>query len=269
MGYARVSRSKLLTANHMREIQAKLAQNHAGFRKLPGTALKDGRGHGIHTPPQGPAVIVHLMRDLERFINDDGAFDADPLVKMAIVPHQFESIRPSYDGNGHTGRIVNLLYLVNKGLLDAAVLYLSRAIVRQKPTYYRLLQAVREQADAPAVWRQWVLYVLAAVAQTAAQTLVTVCEIKAALMDYKHRIRAAHRFDSQDLINNLFMHAYTKIEYVERELKVSRLTATRYPDVLAADGFVRKTKVGRSNYDVNQALDAILTRACMVDGASS
>jgi Fic family protein len=271
VGFELVQGTGLLTANHMIEVQAELEQNRAGFRRLPGTALKDGAGRVVYTPPQDPAAIVELMRDLERFINDDEAFDADPLIKMAVVHHQFESIHPFYDGNGRTGRIVNVLYLVNKGLLDTPVLYLSRAIVRHKPDYYRLLQAVREQADAPArsgeAWQEWLLYMLAAVEQTAAQTIGTVTDIKAALLDYKHRIRAAHRFYSQDLINNLFMHPYTKIEFVERDLKVSRLTATRYLDALTADGFVQKVKVGRSNYYINRALNAILTRAEMVEGA--
>lgn len=266
VGFERVRRTGLLTANHMIEVQAELEQNDAGLRRLPGTALKDGAGRVIYTPPQDPDTIVALMRDLDRFINDDGLFDADPLIKMAIVHHQFESIHPFYDGNGRTGRIVNVLFLVNKGLLDAPVLYLSRAIVRQKSTYYHLLQAVREQSDAPEAWQAWVLYMLTAVEQTAAQTLTTVTEIKAALLDYKHRIRASHRFYSQDLINNLFTHPYTKIEFVERDLRVSRLTATKYLDALTTSGFVQKIKVGRSNYYINRALNAILTRAEMVEG---
>ena len=184
------------------------------------------------------------MSDLERFINDDDAFDADPLIKMAIAHHQFESIHPFYDGNGRTGRIVNVLYLVNKGLLDIPVLYLSSAIVRSKPDYYRLLQAVREQADAPALWQEWVLYLLAAVETTAQQTIAPSPTSRLHCLDYKHRIRAGFKFYSQDLINNLFMHPYTKIEFVERDLKVSRLTATKYLDALAAAGFVQKVKMG-------------------------
>jgi Fic family protein len=265
VGYGLVRQTGLLTANHMLAIQAELEQNNAGFRKLPGTTLKNQHGAVVYTPPQDPAQVVALMTDLERFINDDGAFDADPLIKMAIAHHQFESIHPFYDGNGRTGRIVNVLYLVNKGLLDIPVLYLSSAIVRSKPDYYRLLQAVREEADAPArleqVWQEWVLYLLAAVETTAQQTIRTVTDIKAALFDYKHRIRADFKFYSQDLINNLFMHPYTKIEFVERDLKVSRLTATKYLEALAGAGFVQKVKVGRSNYYVNVDLNSILTRA--------
>lgn len=268
VGYRKVKDTGLLTANHMIEIQAELEQNQAGFRRLPGTALKNGVGQVVYTPPQDPAAVVELMRDLERFINDDTTFDVDPLIKMAIIHHQFESIHPFYDGNGRIGRIVNVLYLVQKGLLDIPVLYLSKHIVRHKPDYYRLLQAVRERDDEPALWQEWAMYMLAAVEETAQQTIRTVTDIRAALMDYKHRIRAQFKFYSQDLINNLFSHPYTKIEFIERDLKVSRLTATKYLDGLAAQGFVEKVKIGRSNYYINVVLNAILTREELVDGAT-
>ena len=267
IGYRLVRKTELLTANNIIEIQAELEKNNAGFRKLPGTVLKTDRGETVYTPPQDPASVVALMRDLESFINDDSTFDADPLIKMALVHHQFESIHPFYDGNGRTGRIVNVLYLVQKDLLEIPVLYLSRHIVRTKADYYRLLQAVRDSGDAPEAWEAWVLYILTAVELTAHQAIKTITDIKAALMDYKHRIRAAFKFYSQDLINNLFTHPYTKIEFVERDMKVSRLTATKYLEALTVGGFIRKVKVGRSNYYINVALNAILTRADMVEDA--
>jgi len=255
VGYAAVRSSGLLTNNHILDIQAALEHNHAGFRKLPGTALKAEGGRVVYTPPQNPDTIAALMTDLERFINDDGLFDADPLVKMALIHHQFESIHPFYDGNGRTGRIINVLYLVKQGLLDSPVLYLSRHIVRTKPDYYRLLQDVREQDH----WEAWVLYMLTAVERTASEGIATIHAIKSLLLDTKHRLRAGYRFYSQDLINNLFSCPYTKIEFVERDLKVSRLTATRYLDALVDGGFLIKRKVGRSNYYINQPLYAILT----------
>lgn len=263
VGFEQVSQSGLLTVNHIIQIQAELEQNNAGFRKLPGTALKDGAGQTVYTPPQDPNEIIALMRDLERFINDGEIFDADPLIKMALIHHQFESIHPFYDGNGRTGRIINVLYLVKEGLLDIPVLYLSRYIVRTKPDYYRLLQSVRE-LDA---WEEWVLYMLTAIEATATDTIDTIHAIKAALMDAKHRIRAQHKFYSQDLINNLFMHPYTKIEFVEHDLKVSRLTATKYLDALTQSGFLQKQKKGRTNYYINLALNAILTRESMKEGS--
>ncbi|MDD4978733.1 MAG: Fic family protein [Gallionella sp.] len=254
LGYEQVRESGLITANHIIAIQSELEQSHAGFRKLPGTALKNNRGETVYAPPQDPSEIIALMRDLERFINDDALYQVDPLIKMALLHHQFESIHPFYDGNGRTGRILNVLYLVKEGLLEVPVLYLSSHIVRTKADYYRLLQKVRDD-DA---WEEWVLYMLEAVEQTAGQTLTTVQDIKAALFDYKHRIRAGFKFYSQDLINNLFAHPYTKIEFVQRDLGVSRLTATKYIDALAEAGFVQKHKIKGSNYYINVALNQIL-----------
>ena len=246
--------SGLLTTNNIIEIQGELERNNAGLRRLPGTALKDGEGQTVYTPPQDPAMILELMGSLERFINTPELFTADPLIKMALIHHQFESIHPFYDGNGRTGRILNMLYLVREGLLDIPVLYLSNYIVRTKDDYYRLLQSVREQDR----WEEWVLYMLEAVEQTAAQTIVTIHTIKAALFDYKHRIRSGYKFYSQDLINNLFAHPYTKIEFVQRDLSVSRLTATKYLDALTAGGFLRKQKISRGNYYINLALNVVL-----------
>ena len=253
-GFDLVRSTGLLTVNHIVGVQGELERNNAGFRKLPGTALKDGGGQTVYTPPQDPAEIVSLMSGLERFMNDDSLFPVDPLIKMALLHHQFESIHPFYDGNGRTGRILNVLYLVKEGLLEIPVLYLSSHIVQTKTDYYRLLQTVRDEDT----WEDWVLYMLQAVETTARQTVKTVQAIKAALFDYKHRIRSGYKFYSQDLINNLFMHPYTKIEFVQRDLQIARLTATKYLEALVDGGFVRKQKIGRSNYYVNVALNGIL-----------
>lgn len=254
VGFDHVRLNGLLTVNHIVGIQAELERNNAGFRKLPGTSLKDGDGQTVYTPPQDPDEIVSLMRDLERFINDGSLFASDPLIKMALIHHQFESIHPFYDGNGRTGRILNVLYLVKEGLLDITVLYLSSHIVRTKPDYYSLLQTVRDQ-DA---WERWVLYMLDAVEQTSSEAIETVTAIASALSDYKRRIRADHKFYSTALMNNLFTHPYTKIEFLQKDLNVSRLTATRYLDALAGAGFLLKQRTGRGNYYVNVALNAVL-----------
>jgi Fic family protein len=261
VGFERVRDTGLLTVNHIIEIQAALEKNRAGFRKLPGTALKNNRGETIYTPPQNPDDIIALMTDLERFINQNDALDADPLIKMALIHHQFESIHPFYDGNGRTGRIINVLYLVHQGLLDIPVLYLSGHIAQTKPDYYRLLQAPRTGGDPAQHWQDWVLYMLGAVERTAQQTITIIAAINAALQNYKQRIRAEHKFYSHDLINNLFTHPYTKIEFIEDDLGVSRLTAARYLDALTVSGYLQKHKIGRANYYVNIALNEILTRA--------
>jgi len=215
-GFLLVKETGLLTLNHMLSIQEVLEQNRAGFRKLPGTALKNNAGEVIYTPPQDQQEVLRLMGELERFINGEVPFEADPLIKMGLIHHQFESIHPFYDGNGRTGRILNARYLVKEELLDIPVLYLSSQIVQTKAEYYRLLQAVRDE-DA---WEEWIFYMLDMVEQTAAKTTQTINAIKTTIQDYKHRIRAKHKFYSQDLINNLFMHPYTRIEFVEGDLKI-------------------------------------------------
>ena len=256
VGFDLVQSQGLLTSRHILEIQAVLEQNTAGYRKLPGTALKNTLGEVVYTPPQDPAVILSLMSDLERFINDPAVLDADPLIKMALLHHQFESIHPFYDGNGRTGRILNVLYLVQQGLLDIPILYLSRFLVRTKPDYYRLLQGVRDQDG----WEDWTLYMLTAVEETARQTIQIVSGIQIALLDYKRRIRVGYKFYSQDLINNLFMHPYTKIEFVEQDMSVSRLTASKYLEALTEGGFLEKRRLGRSNYYINTALYQLLAQ---------
>jgi Fic family protein len=254
LGYEKLLTSGLLTNNQILEIQRELERNRAGFRRVPGTTVSDGEGNVIYTPPS-PDLIAPLMSDLERFINDDGLLAVDPLIKMALIHHQFESIHPFYDGNGRTGRIINVLYLVRQGLLDSPVLYMSRYIVRTKADYYRLLQSVRN-GDA---WEEWVEYMLTAVEETARDGIRTIVAIREALLDYKHRIRGVYKFYSQDLINMLFSHPYTKIQFAERELGVSRLTATRYLEALSEGGLLAKQRVGRSNYYINPALYSILT----------
>ena len=144
-GFEQVKKQGLLTNNHILAIQSIIEENSAGFRKLPGTALKnDATGEVIYNPPQNPQDVLTLMGNLEQFINDDSLCDWDPLIKMAVIHHQFESIHPFYDANGRTGRIVNILYLVQQGLLKIPVLYLSRYINQNKSDYYRLLQAVAD-----------------------------------------------------------------------------------------------------------------------------
>lgn len=230
LGYEKVRTTGLLTLNTVIDIQRELEANKAGLRKLPGTVLKDAAGRTVYTPPQDASEVKRLVGELEKFWHDEPAYDVDPLIRMALIHHQFESIHPFYDGNGRTGRIVNVLYLVKERLLDIPVLYLSRHIVRTKTDYYRLLQSVREQDT----WEAWVLYMLTAIDVTAAETVNTIQSMRTLLIKTKQKIRADYKFYSQDLLNNLFSHPYTKIEFVQRDLDVSRLTATKYLDALVA-----------------------------------
>lgn len=215
-------------------------------------------GEIIYTPPQNHDDIVKLMGNLETFINNDDVYDADPLVKMALIHYQFESIHPFYDGNGRTGRIINVLYLTLKHLLNIPVLYLSRHIVNTKTDYYRLLQMVRTDN----AWEEWTLYMLNCIESTAKNTIDIVGKIRKSLLDYKHKIRTNHpTFYSQDLINNLFCHPYTKIEYIERDLNVSRPTASKYLETLVTDGLLQKEKFKTSNFYINTALFKLLSNS--------
>ena len=258
-GFDLIQEHGMLTNNHILTIQAELEKNRAGFRKQSGTMLKNDRtGETVYTPPQHIDDIICLMSRLEAFINNDNTEKPiDPLIRMALLHHQFESIHPFYDGNGRTGRIINVLYLVLTGLLDIPVLYLSRYLVRNKSEYYRLLQYVRDTGE----WEDWLLYMLEAVEQTAKDGIDTVQHIHQAMLDYKHRIRQKFSFYSQDLINHLFNHPYTKIDFLMKTLNVSRPSAAKYLDELTEGGFLHKEKIGRSNYYINIALMSILTPA--------
>lgn len=256
-GYELVLEDGLLTTRHIISIQKVLEHNDAGIRSVPGTKLKNAATKEVvFIPPQDKETIEAALRNLEKYINDDSLSSVHPLIKMAVIHVQFESIHPFFDGNGRTGRIINMLYLVQKGLLDLPVLYLSRFIVQNKAEYYRLLQRVRTHND----WQSWLLYMLEGVAETSRQTISVIKGIRELMMDYKHQIRSAFPFYSQDLINHLFKHPYSKIKYLEKELDVTRQTASKYLDDLAAAGLLEKVKQGRVNYYINQALIDLLTQ---------
>lgn len=258
-GFAIVKQKGLLTCNQIIQIQATLEQTNAGFRKLPGTALKNEQtGETVYTPPQSNEEILALMNNLESFINDNSLSELDALIKMAIIHHQFESIHPFYDGNGRTGRIVNILYLVKENLLNLPVLYLSRYINQNKANYYKLLQFTRESNE----WEPWILYMLEAIEQTAIQTSAMVRGIKILMMDYKQKIRTElPKIYSQDLINNLFKHPYTKIDFLVTDLQISRQTASKYLDQLNQKNLISIHKIGKKKFYINDALFQYLYNA--------
>lgn len=257
-GFGLVRKNKLLTENFILEIQKILEQNDAGYRKLPGTSLiNEKTGVTIYTPPQDYDTILTLMTNLIKYMNDDKMHDIDPLVKMAVIHFQFESIHPFYDGNGRSGRIINILYLVLNELLNIPILYLSRYIIQYKGDYYRLLQQVRETGR----WEDWILYILTGIEQTSKETIDLIVKIRKLMQEYKQGIRTQMpKVYSQDLLNNLFRHPYTKIEFVMKDLQVSRLTARRYLELLVKNGFLTKEKIWRSNFYINSPLFALFMR---------
>lgn len=256
-GFKLVRNKNILALNDIKRIQEVLEQNSAGFRTTPGTQLKrSSDGAVIYTPPQDGQRIVELMSNLEQFINDDELCPIDPLVKMAIIHHQFESIHPFYDGNGRTGRIVNILYLVTSGLLDLPILYLSRYITHNKAEYYERIQAIRNATgDNSAQWEAWILYMLRGVEQTAEETIALVKNIGKLMTEYKNIIRPAFGGKySHELLNGLFYHPYTKIGHLESNMQVSRQTAAKYLDRLASLGLLQKERMGKENYYINTKL---------------
>lgn len=255
-GFNLVRKRQLLTNNVIKEIQERLEYNRAGFRTVPGTALKRNDGTIVYTPPQDANEIAEYMKNLERFINDDSMCDFDPLVKMAIIHHQFESIHPFYDGNGRTGRIINVLYIVQNRLLDLPILYLSRYITRNKAEYYRLIQAIRDKnSDNASEWEEWILFMLRAVEETAFDTINLVKGIGKLMTDYKNILRPLFgKYYKHELLNNLFFHPYTKLEYFQRDMSISRQTASKYLDKIVSTGLLEKIKLGRENYYVNKGL---------------
>ncbi len=247
----------LITTNTIVEAQKIIKGNDAGLRTQQGTTLfNEKSGEVVYTPPN-PDELPELLKDLEQFINNiDIEPDLDPLIKMAIIHHQFESIHPFYDGNGRIGRIVNIVYLVQQGLLDTPVLYLSRYINHNKAQYYHLLQTVRDEDK----WQEWVLYMLSAVSKTAQSTIKLITNIKELQQSYKHRIRSqCPKVYSQDLINNIFKHPYTKIAFLQQDLGVSRLTANRYLEQLVEEDLLIKHKFGRENFYFNPQLINLLS----------
>ena len=256
-GFKLVRNKNILSLNDIKRIQEVLEQNSAGFRTTPGTQLKrSSDGAVIYTRPQDGQRIVELMSNLEPFINDDELCPIDPLVKMAIIHHQFESIHPFYDGNGRTGRIVNILYLVTSGLLDLPILYLSRYITHNKAEYYERIQAIRNATgDNSAQWEAWILYMLRGVEQTAEETIALVKNIGKLMTEYKNIIRPAFGGKySHELLNGLFYHPYTKIGHLESNMQVSRQTAAKYLDRLASLGLLQKERMGKENYYINTKL---------------
>ena len=258
-GFELVRKDSLLTNSRIKDIQMHLEGNRAGFRSQAGTTLKNSKGEIVYIPPQSIDEIERSMANLEAFINHPAMCEVDPLIKMAIIHHQFESIHPFYDGNGRTGRIINVLYLVINGLLDLPILYLSRYITQKKSQYYSLIQAIRDKGENNALeWEEWILFILKGVEQTARDTIRLVRGISKLMQEYKQILRPLFGKNyKHELLNNLFYHPYTKIEFMQRDLMVQRKTASKYLNKMVDEGVLIVVKIGRENYYINQALIAL------------
>ncbi|WP_248850209.1 Fic family protein [Thiomicrospira microaerophila] len=256
-GFELVSKNKLLLVKDIVQIQSILEKNDAGIRKQGGTKLKnDQTGEVIFTPPQQENDIRNALSNLEQYINNPELDDIDPLIKMAVIHHQFETIHPFYDGNGRTGRILNILYLVLSDLLELPILYLSRFITTHKADYYRLLQNVRTEQT----WEEWVLFMLEGIEQTANQTIQLIHKIDELMQHTGQRIQEQDaKLYSKDVLEVLFVHPYTKIEFTEQSLNISRKTASTYLNKLVEMKILHPVKMGTSKYFINTQFYQILS----------
>ncbi|MBN2830111.1 MAG: Fic family protein, partial [Candidatus Cloacimonetes bacterium] len=219
-----------------------------------GTVLKNElTGETVYTPPQDKDTILELMSNLEEYMNVSN--NLDPLIKMGAIHYQFESIHPFYDGNGRTGRILNVLFLVLKGLLDIPILYLSKYIIRNKAEYYRLIQHVHVNQE----WEEWILFILEAIEKTSLDTIVLIKEISRIMDETKSLMKSQlPKIYSKELLESLFMHPYTKTEYIIERLNVHRDTASTYLKKLTNLDILECTKLGRQNYYINKKLYKLL-----------
>lgn len=254
-GFQDLVRRPLLTTNVFVHIVNTITQNQSGIRNLPGTVLSNPTTHEIiYTPPEGEDIIRRKLQNLEDYVHSpDGP---DPLIKMAVIHYQFEAIHPFSDGNGRTGRILNILYLVQQGLLDIPVLYLSRHIIENKSEYYRRLRLVTEHQD----WEPWVLYVLESVEETAVLTRRRILDIRRLMSETMDVVKEnLPRVYSKELVETLFRHPYTKSQFLVDEGIAKRQTAGAYLRELEEIGVLKSYRAGKEKIFLNLRLYELLS----------
>ena len=225
------------------------------IRRLPGTALRNDATQSIvYTPPDGEERLRDLLRNWEKFLHASDS-DLDPLIRLAIMHYQFEAIHPFTDGNGRTGRILNILYLVEQRLLDLPILFLSRHIIRRKEAYYERLRAVTQVGD----WEAWVLYMLDAIHQTATWTTGKIAAIRAQQRAAsEHVARHAPALAIHELLDLIFQRPYCRISDVVDAGLAKRQTASTYLHGLLAAGVLEVVKIGRDLLFLHPALLRLL-----------
>jgi cell filamentation protein, protein adenylyltransferase len=253
-GFDLAKNQGFLRVNDIVSIQQELIDNTAGIRSTPGTVLKnDMTGEVVYTPPQNKVEILDLLTDFINHFNQQN--DLSPLINLAILHYQFESIHPFYDGNGRTGRILNILYLILNELIDVPILYLSSYIIDNKPEYYKLLN----QTNRIGKWEEWIIFMLKAIENTSKDTITKISNIKDQLDSTIIKVQdKAPKIYRKELVELLFEQPYSKIEYVVHKLGVERKAASRYLKELETVGILESQKVGRETLYINKELIEIL-----------
>ena len=242
-----------MVTNSFIEIVQIIKETNAGIRKTSDTKIVNSDREVIYTPPCGEGLLRDLLRNFEEYLNNDNGID--PLIKMAVLHYQFEAIHPFGDGNGRTGRIINILYLLNENLLDVPVLFLSNYIMKNKTAYYKGLQGVTENSD----WTKWILYMLKAVEETSYQTINRIDEILTAMNAYKVEMKKkARKIYSKDLLEVLFEKPFCTIQSLEKRGIAKRQTCSTYLKKLHEEGLLEVKKSGRNVVYINTVLFNIL-----------
>ena len=256
-GYEIIKEKGFISTNVLVELQGMIEHNKAGIRKNPGTKLVNSKtGEVIYTPPQEEKEIRDLLKNLEDYINKNDD-EVDPLIKMALIHYQFESIHPFYDGNGRTGRILNVLYLVLNNLLDSPILYLSNYINKNKDQYYKLFTEFRENNN----YEDWIIYILKGIQETSKNTIDLIKMIQDEMELYRNKFREElPKVYSDELLDALFFEVYTKINYIESKCGVTRQTAASYLNQLVDKGLLDYEKVGRESIYKNTRLISLLRK---------
>lgn len=256
-GYEIIKEKGFISTNVLVELQSMIEPNKTGIRKTPGTNLVNSKtGEIIYTPPQAESEIRDLLKNLEDYINNNGD-EVDPLIKMALIHYQFETIHPFYDGNGRTGRILNVLYLVLNNLLTSPILYLSNYINKSKDTYYKLFNEFRENNK----YEEWIIYILKGIEVTSKNTIDLINQIQNEMESYKEKFMTKlPKIYSDELLYSLFYEVYTRINYIENRCGVTRQTATTYLNSLVDNGLLEYEKVGRESIYKNTRLINLLKK---------
>lgn len=256
-GFDFIKKQGFLRVNDIVSIQQELVDNTAGIRSTPGTVLKnDKTGEIIYTPPQDKAEILDLLTNFINHFNQNEP-DLSPLINLAILHYQFESIHPFYDGNGRTGRILNILYLIVNELIDAPILYLSSYIIENKQDYYSLLNQTNRTGE----WEDWILFILHAIEKTSINTIAKISSIRTLLDKTIENVQnKAPKIYKKELVELLFEQPYSKIDFVVNLLRVERKAASRYLRELEDIGIIKSQKIGRDIIYVNTELIEILKK---------
>lgn len=241
-GLSLMRQKGFISTNMLVEIQNVIEPNKGGIRKLPGTVIiNDKTNEVVHTPPQNETEIRELMHNLELFINQNDDYDA--LIQMALIHFQFENIHPFYDGNGRTGRILNILYLVLKEKISEPILYLSKYIMENKEQYDALLKKCNEDI---ANIEDFVMYILTGISETSINTINLILRINQSIDltkdTMKKKLPDVYR---HEIVEHLFSYMYTKNELFRENLKISRATATKYLKLLEKEGFIVSERLGK------------------------